>query len=77
MMIMRRREGERILIGDDVVIHIAQIGRNKVRIGIEAPREMAIVAEEVKRVSEENAAAAESRPAGVVSLLGRLQASAG
>ena len=40
MMVMRRREGEKILIGDNISIHIAHIGRNKVKIAIEAPREI-------------------------------------
>ena len=48
MMVMRRREGEKILIGDNISIHIAHIGRNKVKIAIEAPREISIVAEEMK-----------------------------
>jgi carbon storage regulator len=58
MMVMRRREGEKILIGDDIIIHIAHIGRNKVKIAIDAPREIPIVAEEMKVVREENVAAA-------------------
>jgi carbon storage regulator len=58
MMVMRRREGEKILIGDQIVIHIAHIGRNKVKIAIDAPRELSIVAEEMKIVREENLAAA-------------------
>ena len=58
MMVMRRREGEKILIGDDIVIHIAHIGRNKVKIAIEAPRAISIVAEEMKVVREENLASA-------------------
>jgi carbon storage regulator len=58
MMVMRRREGEKILIGENISIHIAHIGRNKVKIAIEAPRELAIVAEEMKHVREENLAAA-------------------
>ena len=74
MMIMRRREGEKILIGDDIVIHIAQIGRNRVRIGIEAPQEVPIVAEEVRQVAEVNTAAACTPPEVVLSLVGRLQA---
>ena len=60
MMVMRRREGEKILIGDEIVIHIAHIGRNKVKIAIDAPRELSIVAEEMKIVREENLAAAAS-----------------
>jgi carbon storage regulator len=58
MMVMRRREGEKILIGDNISIHIAHIGRNKVKIAIDAPREISIVAEEMKNVREENLAAA-------------------
>ena len=58
MMVMRRREGEKILIGDDIVIHIEHIGRNKVKIAIDAPRELSIVAEEMKAIREENLAAA-------------------
>ena len=58
MMVMRRREGEKILIGDDIVIHIEHIGRNKVKIAIEAPREILIVAEEMQVVRDENVAAA-------------------
>ena len=60
MMVMRRREGEKILIGEDIVIHIEHIGRNKVKIAIDAPRELSIVAEEMKMVREENLAAAVS-----------------
>jgi len=58
MMVMRRREGEKILIGDNISIHIAHIGRNKVKIAIEAPREILIVAEEMQVVRDENVAAA-------------------
>ena len=73
MMVMRRREGEKILIGDDIVIHITHIGRNRVRVGIEAPRELRVVAEEIQRVTEENTAAAATCPADVLDLLSRLQ----
>ena len=58
MMVMRRREGEKILIGDNISIHIEHIGRNKVKIVIDAPRELSIVAEEIRMVREENLAAA-------------------
>jgi carbon storage regulator len=76
MMIMRRREGEKILIGDSIVVHITQIGRNKVKIGIEAPRELTIVAEEIQRVADENAAALRAQPSGILPLLKHLQARA-
>ena len=58
MLVMRRRQGETILIGEEIEIHIAQIGRSKVKIGIEAPREMRVVAKERKVVGDQNRAAA-------------------
>jgi carbon storage regulator len=77
MMIMRRREGEKILIGDNITIHITHIGRNRVKVAIEAPREISVVAEELHLVAEENAAAARSAPDAVLSLLSRLPDSGG
>lgn len=56
---MRRREGETILIGEEIEIHIAHIGRSRVKIGIEAPRALRVVAKEVRVVGEQNRAAAQ------------------
>ena len=47
MLVLSRKPGERILIGEDVAITIVRIGPNNVRLGIEAPREMNIVREEL------------------------------
>lgn len=47
MLVLSRKPGEKILIGDDVTITIVRIGPNTVRIGIEAPRSMNIVREEL------------------------------
>ena len=58
MLVLSRQRDEKILIGDDIVIHIEHIGRNKVKIAINAPRELSIVAEEMKTIREENLAAA-------------------
>ncbi len=58
MLMMARRAGETILIGDDVEIVIAHIGRTRVKVGIRAPRSMPVMAREVKLVGEENRAAA-------------------
>lgn len=55
MLTLTRREGERIAIGDEVEITIVDIGRGKVRIGIHAPRQLAIVRSEVlARIEAEN-----------------------
>lgn len=58
MLVMSRRAGETILIGEDIEIVIAHIGRSRVKVGIRAPRETLVVAREVKLVGEENRAAA-------------------
>ena len=43
MLILTRRPGESILIGDDIEVTIARIDGNQVRIGVEAPRDVKIV----------------------------------
>ena len=47
MLVLSRKPGERILIGDDVVVTIVRIGPNSVRVGIDAPRTTNIVREEL------------------------------
>ncbi|HET8546912.1 MAG TPA: carbon storage regulator [Bryobacteraceae bacterium] len=74
MMVMRRRAGESILIGDDIEIHIAEIGRSRVKIAIGAPREVPIVAKELKITAQENAAAVMAGSRAVAALAGRLRA---
>jgi carbon storage regulator len=48
MLILTRKEGESILIGKDVRVHIMEIRGNQVRVGIEAPPETLILREEEK-----------------------------
>lgn len=47
MLILSRKPGERLLIGDGIVITVCDIRGAAVRIGIEAPREIEIVREEL------------------------------
>ena len=47
MLVLSRKPGERILIGDQVAVTIVRIGPNTVRVGIEAPKDMNIVREEL------------------------------
>ena len=47
MLVLSRKPGERILIGDEVTVTIVRIGPNNVRLGIDAPRDMNIVREEL------------------------------
>lgn len=47
MLVLSRKAGEKILIGDNVTVTIVRIGPNTVRVGIDAPRDMNIVREEL------------------------------
>ncbi len=47
MLVLSRKSGEKIRIGDDVAITVVRIGPNTVRLGIEAPRNMSILREEL------------------------------
>ena len=63
MLILTRKLGESITIGDDIKIVILEIKGKQVRIGIDAPRKYAIHREEVyQRIQEENRMAAEQSP---------------
>lgn len=47
MLVLSRKPGERILIGDDIAVTVVRIGPNTVRLGIDAPRTMNIVRDEL------------------------------
>lgn len=73
MLMMSRREGETILIGDDIEIVIAGIGRTRVKVGIRAPREMVVIAREVKLIRDENLMAAGATASDLSKFITRLQ----
>jgi len=50
MLSLSRKEGERIFIGDDIIITLVQIRGDKVRIGIEAPKDVSVHREEIYRL---------------------------
>ena len=61
MLVLTRKTGERILIGDDIVITILDGRGDGIRIGIDAPKGVKIQREEVLRaVTEANLAAAKA-----------------
>jgi carbon storage regulator len=47
MLVLARKVGEKILIGDNISVTVVRIAHGVVRIGIEAPGEMAIIREEI------------------------------
>lgn len=77
MLVLTRKKGERVLIGDDIVVTIIDIRGDGVRIGFDAPRGIPIQrAEVVAAVQEANAAAAETGQASAERLVGLLAAAA-
>ena len=61
MLIITRRPGEKIMIGDDVVVEVMEVSGSSVRVGIAAPKRIPVYREEIwAAVKEENAAAAAS-----------------
>ena len=48
MLVLSRKAGERIWIGEDISVTVVRITGGGVRIGIEAPHEMPVVREELK-----------------------------
>ena len=59
MLILSRRPGESLTIGDDVVVTVVGVSGNQIRLGITAPREVRVLREEIyKAMREENQAAA-------------------
>jgi len=58
MLVLRRRAGESLLIGDDVEIEVLAITPQGAKIGIRAPRETAVLRKELKITQQQNEAAA-------------------
>ncbi len=60
MLILSRKVGESIRINSNICITVMEIDGRNIKIGIEAPREVAIHREEVyRRIQEENKSAAQ------------------
>jgi carbon storage regulator len=75
MLIIRRREGESILLGEEVEVEILECGQGQVKLGIRAPREIVVLRKEIRAAEEENRAAAEGMVeealTGLIRVLGR------
>jgi len=61
MLILTRRVGETLMIGDDVTVTVLGVKGNQVRIGVNAPRDVAVHREEIyERIKREKTEVNES-----------------
>lgn len=72
MLVLTRRSQQSIMIGKDVVITVLEVRGDQVRIGVSAPRDVAVHREEVFLELQETNRAAASPSTDAVTALGRL-----
>ena len=58
MLVLRRRAGESVMIGDDVEIVLLAVTQQGAKIGIQAPKETVVLRKELKITQDQNAQAA-------------------
>ena len=49
MLVLSRRESERICLGDSIVVTVVKLGGDRVRLGIEAPSDVLVLRGELER----------------------------
>ncbi len=72
MLILRRKAGESLVIGENITVTVIDVSEGSVRIAIDAPREIGILRSELCQAADANRDAAneESRPQELLGLLG-------
>ena len=71
MLVIRRRAGESLMIGNDVEVEILEIGASQVKLGIRAPKQIMVLRKEVLHTQEANLEA--SLPISLESLTNMLE----
>lgn len=74
MLILQRRPGESILIGEDIYVEVLSVENGRVRLAIKAPPQISILRSELRTAMDANrdAAREESAPQELLDLLGSM-----
>jgi carbon storage regulator len=62
MLVLSRKVGERIWIGDDISVTVVRLSGGAVRLGIEAPPHLPVVREELKARIEQEESSSQEMP---------------
>ncbi len=75
MLILRRKPGEQLLIGDNIRITVMDVSEGGVRLAIDAPREITILRSELKKAVDVNRDAAneQSEPQQLLNMLNQMR----
>ena len=69
MLVLTRRKGESIVLGDHIEVRVLEVSRHQVKLGVEAPRSVPVYRKEIyARVREANHAAASASDSQVLGL---------
>ena len=66
MLVLTRRIGENIIIGDDITVTVLSVSRNQIRIGVNAPDDVTVHREEVYERIQAGIAPGEEMPSKVL-----------
>lgn len=69
MLVITRKTDESLIINDNIEITILEIGKDRIKVGINAPKEISIARKEIYVTENENRQASEALPADVLKLL--------
>jgi carbon storage regulator len=74
MLVIRRKPGESVLIGDGIEIEVIDLTPSRVKLGITAPASVQILRKEIQQAAEQNRLAARGvTPASIRDLLASLR----
>ena len=73
MLVLARKLNESIVIGDNIIVKVVSLDNGVVKLGIEAPKEISIIRDElIEEVKEQNRAALQSADVDELSMLSKL-----